>query len=244
MDGVFGKDRVHTPLMSAPHATPHTGKTPAGISPRTCALVPTHGSPGVPHSVWLPPHGAVRAPAVAGSALPVWALERACAQFAPSGGPAAVLRPPGPGHTERTARATDAAPAWLATALAVDLADTGRARLDLALMLADPAPGPLAATELLPGFFAEIRAALRPGAVLLIHTHPAHTKDGMHEPAGELLHAARTAGFAYLQHLVLVHHPLSAIAPHRARLTAPRSPVHRRVHSDLYALTDANGARR
>ena len=230
--------------MSASHSTHRAGKTPAGISPCTCALIPTHGSPGVPHSVWLPPRDAVRAPAVAGSALPVWALERACAQFAPTGGTAAVLHPPGPGHTERTARATDAAPAWLATAPAADLADTGRARLALALVLADPAPGPLAATELLPGFFAEIRAALRPRAVLLIHTHPAHTKDGMHDPAGELLPAARTAGLAYLQHLVLVHHPLNAVTPHRARPTAPHSPVHRRVHTDLYALTDANGTSR
>lgn len=231
--------------MSAPHSKHHTGKTPAGIPPRTCALIPTHGSPGVPHSVWLPPRRAVRAPAVAGSALPVWALERACAQFAPTGGPAAVLRPPGPGHAERTARATDAAPAWLAAAPALDLADAGRARLALALVLADPTPDAPAATELLPGFFAEIRAALRPGAVLLIHTHPAHTKDGMHDPAGELLRAARTAGFAYLQHLVLVHHRLPAPAEmHRIRHTAPRSPAHHRVHSDLYALTDANGTSR
>jgi len=230
--------------MSAPHSTHRAGKTPAGISPRTCALIPTHGSPGVPHSVWLPPRDAVRAPAVAGSALPVWALERACAQFAPSGGPAAVLHPPGPGHAERTARATDAAPAWLAAAPAVDLADTGRARLALALVLADPTPGTRAASELLPGFFAEIRAALRPGALLLVHTHPAHTKDGMHDPAGELLRAARTAGLAYLQHLVLVHHPLTAVAPHRAHRLAPGGPAHRRVHSDLYALTDANGTSR
>lgn len=229
--------------MSAPCSTHHTGNTPAGISLRTCALVPTHGSPGVPHSVWLPPCRAERAAAVAGSALPVWALERACAQFAPTGGPAAVLRPPGPGHVERTARATDAAPAWLATAPAVDLADAGRARLALALVLADPAPSAL--TELLPGFFAEIRAALRPGALLLIHTHPAHTKDGMHDPAADLLPAARTAGFAYLQHLVLVHHPLPAPAtPHRAHRQAPGGAAHRRVHSDLYALTDPSGAGR
>jgi hypothetical protein len=231
--------------MSAPHSAHHTRENSAGISPRIYALVPTHGSPGVPHSVWLPPRRAERAPAVAGSALPVWALERACAQFAPTGGPAAVLRPPGPGHAEPAAQPTDAAPAWLAAAQQVELADAGRARLALALVLADPEPGALAATEVLPGFFAEIRAALRPGALLLIHTHPTHTKNAMHDPAGDLLPAARAAGFAYLQHLVLVHHPLTAPAiPRRIRHTAPGHPAHRRVHSDLYALTDPNGASR
>lgn len=195
--------------------------------------------------MWLPPRGAVRCPAVAGSTLPVWALERACAQFAPAGGPAALLRPPGPGHTEAAAQPTDAAPTWLAAAQQVELAEAGRARLALALVLADPAPGALTATESLPAFFAEIRAALRPGALLLIHTHPTHTKHGMHDPAGQLLRAARTAGLAYLQHLVLVHHPLPApAAPQRAAQSAGRGPAHRRVHTDLYALTDANGTRR
>ncbi len=226
--------------------SPHrTANAPRGVSRGGSPLIATHGSPGVPHSVWLPPHNADRSPAVTGSVLPGWALERACAQFAPAGGPAAVLLPPGPGYTERTARATGAAPGWLGAAEPVELADAGRARLALALLLADPNPDGAPEPEKLAGFFAEIRAALRPGAVLLVHTHPAHTKVGMHDPAAGLLRAARTAGFAYLQHLVLVHHPLTDSASPRAlRGDAHPGAAHRRVHSDLYALTDANGATR
>lgn len=231
--------------MSVSPSTRRPGNTPHRVYRDGSPLIPTHGSPGVPHSVWLPPQNAVISTALTDSVLPVWALERACAQFAPTGGPAAVLRPPGPGYSERTAHATGAAPGWLGAAETVELADAGRARLALALVLADPAPGGTTRTQELAGFFAEIRAALRPGAVLLIHTHPAHTKDGMHDPAGVLLRAARAAGFAYLQHLVLVHHALAAPAPPRAhRCAADPGPVHRRVHSDLYALTDANGANR
>ena len=229
--------------MSVSPSQRRTGNTPHRVSRGGSPLIPTHGSPGVPHSVWLPPRGAVGSPAVAGSVLPGWALERACAQFAPTGGPAAVLLPPGPGYTERTARATGAAPGWLGAAQPVELADAGRARLALALalalVLADPNPGGTSEPEKLAGFFAEIRAALRPGAVLLVHTHPTHTEAGMHDPAAGLLRAARTAGFTYLQHLILVHHPLTDSAlPRVLRGTAQPGAAHRRVHSDLYALTD------
>lgn len=228
--------------MSLSRLTHHPGKTLHRVSRESSPLIPTHGSPGVPHSVWLPPAGATRAPAVAGSVLPGWALQRACAQFAPAGGPAALLLPPGPGYSERTAHPTDAAPSWLAAAQPVDLADAGRARLALALLLADPVPGAPTATEQLPAFFAEIRAALRPGAPLLIHIHPVHTEAGMHDPAATLLCAARTAALAYLQHLVIVHHPLAHPAPLRAvRRSTNGGPAHRRVHSDLYLLTDITG---
>jgi hypothetical protein len=209
-------------------------------------LIPTHGSPGVPQSVWLPPAGATTTPALAGSTLPGWALERACTQFAPQGGPAAVLLPPGPGYGERTARPTRAAPGWLSAAAPVELADVGRARLALALLLAEPTPtGEIFASirpQAAAGFFAQIRAALRPGGVLLIHTHPAHTIEGLRDPAGALLRAARTAGLAYLQHLVLVHHRPTLADPGRTRRCAAPRPVHARVHTDLYLLLEENGA--
>ena len=221
------------------------GKTPARVSRSGSPLIATHGSPGVPHSVWLPPNNAVTSPAVAGSVLPTWALERACTQFVPAGGPAAVLLPLGPGLAERTAHPTGAAPGWLCAAQPVELADAGRARLALALVLADPVPGADTDPQHMAGFFAEIRAALRPGSVLLVHTHPVHTKAGLHDPARVLLRAARAAGFAYLQHLVLVHHPLTAPAlPRATRRTPQHPPAHRRAHSDLYVLLDANGVSR
>jgi hypothetical protein len=216
------------------HALPGASR---GGSP----LVPTHGSPGVPHTVWLPPRHAVTSRAVASSALPGWALERACAQFAPAGGPTALLLTPGPSHTERTARPTNTAPVWLGAAELVDLADVGRARLALGILLADPGPAGSLEPRPSPGFFAQIRAALRPGAVLLIHTHTAHTASGLYDPAGGLLHCARSAGFTYLQHLVLIHHRLSATSPRARRCAGRPDQAHRRVHTDLYALLHVNG---
>ena len=230
--------------------SPHRHKThaPADIDRSGSLLIPTHGSPGVPHSVWLPPAGAATTPALAGSTLPGWAVERACAQFAPRGGPAAVLLPPGSGYAERTARPTGHAPGWLSAATPVDLAEAGRARLALALLLAEPRRADEVAILREPSraaaFFAEIRAALRPGAPLLIHTRPLHTETGLLDPAGALLRAARTAGFAYLQHLVLVHHRLTRPGSAR-RCAATHRPAHARVHTDLYALLlEPNGEAR
>ena len=233
-------------MSSSPRQKNHPEETPPNVLSGGSPLIPTHGSPGVPQSVWLPPTGAVTAPAVTGSLLPVWALGRACAQFAPAGGPAAVLLPPGPGHAERTARPTTDAPGWLSAAAPVELAEVGRARLALALLLADPAPaGPpaaLAPADTAAWFLAQIRAALRPEGVLLIHTHPVHTDTALIDPAGALLRAAQTAGLAYLQHLIVVHHRLTLPPAVRARRRAATTrAVHTRVHTDMYVLLDPTG---
>lgn len=204
-------------------------------------VIPMHGSPGVPNTIWRPPQNADHSPALCGSVLPAWALDRACARFAPHGGAAAVLLPPGPGDTERTARPTGAAPGWLGAAQPVDLADAGRARIALALLLADPILGSGPQSGALPGFFAEIRAALQPGALLLIHTHPIHTTVGPLDPAGRLLRAGRAAGLRPVQRITILHQqPAAAPCAHR-RCTAP-APVYRPMRSDLYALSP-DGAR-
>lgn len=203
-------------------------------------LIATHGSPGVPHTVWLAPKGAIKSPIAPGTSLPVWALERACAQFAPTGGHAAVLFGPGPARTDQTPQPGALAPGWLHGAEHTDLSDPQAPALTLALVLADPAPYEADAHDALAaGFYRQIAAALRPGGVLLVHTHPHHTAAGLLDPAAALIRAARAAGLAYTQHLVLVHHRLDAHTA--ARFAQPRqrpvAPVHRRAHSDLYAFT-------
>lgn len=204
-------------------------------------LIATHGSPGVPHTVWLAPRNAIKSPIATGTSLPVWALERACAQFAPAGGAAAVLFGPGPAHTDQAPQPGALAPGWLQGAEHTDLSDEQQSpALTLAVVLADPAPYEADPSDTLAaGFYRQLAAALRPGGVLLVHTHPHHTAAGLLDPAAALIRAARAAGLAYTQHLVLVHHRLDARTS--ARFAQPRhlpvAPVHRRAHTDLYAFT-------
>src|SRR6185437_10662956 len=76
-------------------------------------LVPDGGSPGLGHSVWLPPAGGPAAPAVNESELPVWALARIVAQFLPAGGELRICHGPGPGRTGLDVIPTDRAPKWM-----------------------------------------------------------------------------------------------------------------------------------
>lgn len=202
--------------------------------------VPTGGSRGVPHSVWLAPRPAVKAPVARETSLPVWALERALAQYAPHGGYALVLHGPGPARTDTAPTPGALAPDWLRAGEHTDLADTRGPAARLILVLADPLPHePDPAPHTAVAFYRDLRARLHPGGVLLVHTHPHHTAAGLHDPAGAAIRAARTAGLAYTQHTVLVHHPLTTRTS--PRFTHPRqrpaTPVHRRTHTDLYTLT-------
>jgi hypothetical protein len=227
--------------MSASRFTCRTRITAQRVSGRSTLVIPTHGSPGVPHSVWLPPNRVIKAPAVADTVLPVWALDRIRAQFAPDGGHAAVLFGPGPARTAQSPHPTALAPDWLAAAEPVDLTESPAAPLlRLAVVLAEPLPhepDPDPATAAL--FYRELATALAPGGVVVVHTHPHHTRAGLTDPAGGIVRAARAAGFTYLQHLVVVQHRLGARTARR--FTHPRqrpvAPVHRRIHTDLYAFT-------
>jgi len=214
---------------------------PTAIPGHERNLIATHGSPGVPHTVWLAPKNAIKSPIAAGTSLPVWALNRACAQFAPTGGQAAVLFGPGPARTDQAPEPGALAPGWLQSAEHTDLFDAQAASaLTLAVVLADPAPYEADPHDALAaGFYRQIATALRPGGVLLVHTHPHHAASGLLDPAAATIRAARAAGLLYAQHLVLVHHRLDARTG--ARFAQPRqlpvAPIHRRAHTDLYAFT-------
>ncbi|MBR7839105.1 hypothetical protein KDL01_37915 [Actinospica durhamensis] len=201
------------------------------------------GSPGIGHSVWLPPAGGPAAPAVGESELPTWALMRIAAQFLPDGGELGVVHGPGPARTALDVIPTDWAPEWMNHSTLVHGAEPVRG-LDAALVIADPLEyEPPATPEVAAAYFRALSGGVRPGGVVLVHTHQATDQAGMLDPSGPYIQAARHAGLGYLQHFVIVHTRLLA-EPLSARDHAERNPPrhaktqprHRRVHSDLLAF--------
>jgi hypothetical protein len=218
------------------HATALAASSPKQRARRTAG---PHDGTGVPHTVWLAPPHALRTALSDTTALPLWAFERATTEYAHPG--ATVLLLAGPATDTAQAPAPAAlAPGWLHTAETVDLpGDLPPASIDLAVVLDDPPAHAEPTTHAAPGYYRTLHTALHPRGVLLIHTHTRHTSRGLHDPAALILPATYTAGFGYLQHLVLVHHRLDAPTSRRYKPPAQRPvpPRCRRIHTDLYALT-------
>ncbi|WP_034268016.1 hypothetical protein [Actinospica robiniae] len=216
-------------------------RVPATVNPGH--FVPEGGSPGISHSVWLPPAGGPGASVVDESELPTWALVRIAAQFLPNGGNLGISHGPGPSRVDLDVIPTDWAPEWMNNGQIHHGAEPIPG-LDAALVIADPLEyEPTAVTEAAAAYFRVLREAVRPGGVVLVHTHQAINQAGMLDPAGPYVQQARHAGLGYLQHFVIVHtrlltEPLSA--RDGAERNPPRhakiQPRHRRVHSDLLAF--------
>jgi hypothetical protein len=204
-------------------------------------FVPDGGSPGIGHTVWLPPAGGPFAAAVHESELPAWALFRIAAQFLPQGGRLGVCHGPGPGREGLDVTASPLAPGWMTTG---EHHHGGQPLpgLDAALVIADPlAHEPPPAATAAVRFWRALRQAVHPGGVVLAHTH--HDTGGRGDAAGLIVKQAAHAGLGYLQHHVIVHtrlltDPLSAAdsAQRRPPRSANAQPRHRRVHSDLLVL--------
>lgn len=213
-------------------------------SQRAHRLLPDVGSPGAPHSVWVAPPRAVRAPLARGTELPVWAFEDAVAEFAPRGGAVLVLHGPAGRLRHEKVEPSSLAPDWLRAAELTDIPGTDIGPLALAVVLDDPASTTVADdAHHDPGFYQEIHNALVPGAFALVHTHTTPTEAGLHDPAAGIVRAAGRAGLAYMQHVVIVHTRLGAATSVRYRppTQAPTPPACRRVHSDLYAFQRPEG---
>lgn len=205
------------------------------------ALVADGGSPGTGHSVWLRPTGGLSAPLFPASELPAWGFDRIITQFAVAGARLGICQGPGPGHTGMDpVPDTRWAPDWLRSG-ELHSATEPPPTLDLALVIADPCPHePPATNEVAGPFWRTLRQAVRPGGLVLVHTHQHHTLDGLLDPAGALVRDASRYGLGYLQHHVLVHTPLLSrtlgAADPAPRNTNTTGPVHRRVHTDLLAF--------
>jgi hypothetical protein len=234
------------------HNTTTTSALLTPSSPHVARRLPDAGSPGAPHSVWIAPPNAIKSPVAENSELPVWAVEAACAEYAPDGGAVAVLPgPTAPYDAEPTP--TDLAPGWLHAAEQVELPAPGVEVLALAVVLDDPPPYPEAIErdrdgwhrELVWRFYRGVHAALAPGGIAIVHTHTAPTQAGLFDPAATTIREAQRAGFGYLQHVVIVHTRLDVPTTprYRAPEQSPVPPVCRRVHSDLYVLVKEGDAR-
>lgn len=197
-------------------------------------LVLSDGSDGVPHSVWLRPKLGLRAGLVADGLLPVWALERACVEFAPDGGTAIVGFGPDPAYIGVVPGPGVFGPPWLTAAERVDLGvDVEPGSVRLAVVLAEPLPHEAAAEHYAArDFYRAVRRVLSSDGVLLVHTHAQRTAMGLNDPVGRIIKAAQAAGFIYLQQITLAHaRPTVAQAPDD--LSFADGGLHRRVHSDV-----------
>ncbi|MDJ1134522.1 hypothetical protein [Streptomyces iconiensis] len=96
--------------------------------------------------------------------------------------------------------------------------------------LLEPLPGPQAAW---PGFFHRAHRLLPPEGILLVATRQHRDEHGLYDPLGELTACARSAGFLYLQHIIIAHtHPDAdhLTPPHAARADGLPTGL---AHSDL-----------
>ncbi|MFC7303210.1 hypothetical protein ACFQVC_03130 [Streptomyces monticola] len=90
-----------------------------------------------------------------------------------------------------------------------------------------------------PGFFHRAHYYLRHGELLLLATRQHRDAGRLTDPLGSLIACARTAGFRYLQHVVIAHGRASGdrIVP-----TPPEGAPLGLIHSDLLVLR-AQGVR-
>ncbi|MFI5808620.1 hypothetical protein [Streptomyces sp. NPDC051561] len=189
----------------------------------------------LPTTIWLPtPETFTSAPA-APDVLPQWAIEKIRAEFRrPGDAPAALLRL----RIEDTACAMDARTPCTVDA---DGPADGRPYLLLAELHPDTLPtpwDPVVATPTSPGaiddgwpgFFYRAHRYLPAEGTLLLATRQRRDEGYLTDPLGLLIATARTAGFTYLQHLIVIHgHPVDDhIEP-----TPPPGAPPGLIHSDV-----------
>ncbi len=202
---------------------------------------PSSDSP-LPTTVWLPgPHDLATAPD-APAVLPGWALDKIRTEFpVPGQQPGTLVRlfigDTGCGMDARTPRTTHPAheveppgtrPGILLAELHPDTLPTP----------SEPLTGspttPGAIDDGWPGFFHRAHRYLRDGGTLLIAARQRRDDGYLTDPLGLLIATARTAGFVYLQHLIVVH--AHAVDDHLQPAPPPGEPGDL-IHSDLLVLT-------
>ena len=207
---------------------------------RTRSTARTLSARPLPTTVWLPAPDQPDATPAAGRVLPDWAIEKIRTDFThrPGHRPAPLLK----------VSITDTAPGMDArtpctTYDAID-GTTSRSVLLLAELHPDtiptqpptPAAGemPGAMENGWPGFFHRAHRLLPPDGLLLLATRQHRDNGILTDPLGSLIACARTAGFRYLQHIVIAHaHPADD-----QLLPAPPADADPGVtHSDLIVLT-------
>jgi uncharacterized protein YndB with AHSA1/START domain len=199
----------------------------------------TNSSP-LPTTIWLPDPHDLQTPPLAPAVLPDWALDKIRTEFTHRPG-----QPPAPlwrlavgdtalGMDARTPCTIELTPAASAGAKPVVLAELHPDTLPVTE--AHSAYGPQeqgAVDDAWPGFFHRVHRLLRGSGILLLAARQRREATGLIDPLGLLIAAARTAGFRYLQHIVVVHgHPVDdRIVP-----APPDGALPGLIHSDLLIL--------
>lgn len=202
----------------------------------------------LPSTVWLPgPNDDIaHEPTLLPAVLPAWAVARIRTEFTrcPDKLPAPLrrihIRDTEPGMDTRTPCAiyTDA-----------DTCDGSRDASSPPLLLAElhpdtlPDPGveltdassdmPGAMEGGWPGFFHRAHRLLPANGLLLLATRQRRDAGRLTDPLGTLIACARTAGFRYLQHLVVVH---GHAVDDRIEPAPPEAAPPGLIHSDLLLL--------
>ncbi|WP_258528122.1 hypothetical protein [Streptomyces sp. NBRC 110611] len=199
----------------------------------------------MPTTIWLPapddPHAAPAPAPAPGAVLPDWAIERIRTVFTtrPGDRPAPLLkisvRDTELGMDARTAvlTYTDGTPSKLSMLLAELHPDTLPDPTDIqACGGISEMPG--AMENGWPGFFHRAHRLLPADGLLLLATRQRRDDGILTDPLGSLIACARTAGFRYLQHVIVAHtHP----ADDRLIPIPPADASPGVAHSDLIALT-------
>ncbi|MFJ9619055.1 hypothetical protein [Streptomyces noursei] len=211
--------------------TPH--RIPGTARPRVSRPLPT--------TIWLPAPDEPHVAPAPGAVLADWAIERIRTVFTtrPSHLPAPLLKisiqDTEPGMDARTPviTYTDGTPSRLSLLLAELHPDT----------LPDPTDTPAyggvsempgAMEDGWPGFFHRAHRLLPADGLLLLATRQRRDEGILTDPLGSLIACARTAGFRYLQHVIVAHaHP----ADDRLIPTPPADASPGVAHSDLIALS-------
>lgn len=201
------------------------------------------GARALPTTVWLPAPDQEDAAPLPGSVLPHWALEKIRTEFTSAGArPEPLLK----------ICLHDTEPGMDTRATCTVHGESGRAgrpprrlRLLLAELHPDLLPAAGALTPTAPdlpcatdngwsGFLHRAHRLLPPAGTLLLATRQRRDAGILTDPLGTLIACARTAGFRYLQHIVIAHARPSG----DQLLPAPPSDASPGVtHSDLIALT-------
>ncbi|MFE0276058.1 hypothetical protein ACFWZY_28790 [Streptomyces sp. NPDC058992] len=216
-------------------------KTP---SRRSTASRPRQSRP-LPTTIWFPSSDEPNAAPIPGAVLPAWAIDKIRTEFVgrPEHRPVPLLkiaiRDTAPGMDARI-------PTTPFTAAADDEGATGRPSILLAELHPDalPAPAdnlPVGGSEMpgaqengWPGFFYRAHRLLPANGFLLLATRQRRDSGRLTDPLGALIASARTAGFRYLQHIVVVYgHPVDD----RLVPALPSDTTRGIAHCDLIALS-------
>ncbi|WP_235978413.1 hypothetical protein [Streptomyces lycii] len=199
----------------------------------------------MPTTIWLPGRDQREAAPAPGSVLPEWAIEKIGTHLIPrlDRTPAPLVkvsvRDTEPGMDARMASETRASsPSCGGLTLLAEL------HPDSLPAPAAPAPAPVgempgAMEDGWPGFFHRAHRLLPTDGLLLLAARQRRDAGVLTDPLGSLVACARTAGFRYLQHIVVAHaHPVDD----RLVPAPPADACLGVTHSDLIVLSSIGHA--